>query len=180
MSRSARTAVVCFVALAFAVSLAACGSSKKGAVAGPDVPYAKVQAVCEKYGCTGCHPGVNPSLDLTKGKSYDDLVGIQALEDPRLYRVVAGDPGKSFLYLKLGGDAPIFDIPAIGTRMPPQSPPDRSGRPLARPATGSSAGPRGSTEPREGRGDHARLPAAGSATSNSPRSNAAPARSRAR
>ena len=123
MSRSARTAVVCFVALAFAVSLAACGSSKKGAVAGPDVPYAKVQAVFEKYGCTGCHPGVNPSLDLTKGKSYDNLVGIQALEDPRLYRVVAGDPGKSFLYLKLGGDAPIFDIPAIGTRMPPQSPP---------------------------------------------------------
>ena len=101
---------------------AACGGDDEGASV-PDVPYARVQAVFEKYGCTGCHPGVNPSLDLRAGKSYDDLVGVEALEDPRLYRVVAGDPGKSFLYLKVGGEAPIFDIPAIGTRMPPQAPP---------------------------------------------------------
>jgi Carboxypeptidase regulatory-like domain len=38
-------------------------------------------------------------------------------------RVVAGDPGSSFLYLKLGGDPPVADIPAIGTRMPPRGPP---------------------------------------------------------
>jgi hypothetical protein len=87
------------------------------------VSYDQVQAVFETYGCTGCHPGVNPSLDLQQGKSYDDLVGIRALEDPALYRVVAGDPGKSFLYLKLGGDAPVADIPAIGTRMPPRAAP---------------------------------------------------------
>ena len=30
--------------------------------------YAQVQAVFEKYGCTGCHPGVNPALDLQQGK----------------------------------------------------------------------------------------------------------------
>ena len=77
----------------------------------------------EKYGCTGCHPGVNPSLDLTAGDSYDQLVGIQALEDPTLYRVVAGDPERSLLYLKVGGDPPVADIPAIGTRMPPDAPP---------------------------------------------------------
>ncbi len=90
---------------------------------GAPVSYQEVQAVFEKYGCTGCHPGVNPSLDLTEGKSYEKLVGIQALEDPTLYRVVAGDPEKSFLYLKMGGDPPVADIPAIGTRMPPGAPP---------------------------------------------------------
>lgn len=90
---------------------------------GAPVSYGEVQAVFEKYGCTSCHPGVNPSLDLTEPNSYDQLVGVQALEDPTLYRVVAGDPGRSFLFLKLGGDPPIADIPAIGTRMPPRAPP---------------------------------------------------------
>lgn len=107
-----------------ALILTACGGSDDDTGhAVREVPYGKVQAVFEKYGCIGCHPGVNPSLDLTAARSYDDLVGVRALEDPRLYRVVAGDPGKSFLYLKLGADAPIADIPAIGTRMPPQAPP---------------------------------------------------------
>jgi hypothetical protein len=87
------------------------------------VAYSQVQAVWERYGCTGCHPGVNSSLDLREGRSYDSLVGIAALEDTSLTRVVAGDPERSFLYLKLGGAAPVADIPAIGTRMPPRSAP---------------------------------------------------------
>lgn len=100
---------------------------------GSPVAYSQVQGVFDEYGCVACHPGVNPSLDLTAERSYEQLVGIQALEDPTLYRVVAGDPGQSFLYLKLGGDAPIADIPAIGTRMPPQSPPiDRADLELIR------------------------------------------------
>jgi Carboxypeptidase regulatory-like domain len=90
---------------------------------GAPVAYDEVQAVFEEYGCTACHPGVNASLDLTAGKSYDQLVGIRALEDPTLFRVVAGDPGRSFLYLKIGGAPPVADIPAIGTRMPPRAPP---------------------------------------------------------
>ncbi len=125
MSRIRRAlCAVCGLVLAglFSLTVAACGGS--GDVeAVRDVPYAKVQEVFERNSCTSCHPGVNPSLDLTKANSYDQLVGIEALEDPRLYRVVAGDPGKSFLYLKLGGAPAIADIPAIGTRMPPQSPP---------------------------------------------------------
>jgi hypothetical protein len=123
-------APLCALGLALA---AGCGGSNGGGDAGSapaatedlgaPVAYAEVQAVFEKYGCTGCHPGVNPSLDLTEERSYDGLVGIPALEDPTLYRVVAGDPGRSFLYLKMGGDAPVADIPAIGTRMPPGAPP---------------------------------------------------------
>jgi hypothetical protein len=96
----------------------ACGGDEAEPVA-----YSQVQAVWEKYGCTACHPGVNSSLDLREGRSYADLVGIPALEDPSLTRAVAGDPERSFLYLKLGGASPVDDIPAIGTRMPPRAEP---------------------------------------------------------
>jgi hypothetical protein len=107
-----------------AISVAPLGCGGDGEdEAGEPVSYAEVQGVFEEYGCTACHPGVNASLDLTEGNSYDDLVGIPALEDPTLVRVVAGDPARSFLYLKLGGEPPVADIPAIGTRMPPRAPP---------------------------------------------------------
>ncbi len=115
-------------AVAVVAGLAGClgsggGSDSKAASATPKVPYARIQGLFAKYGCTSCHPFVNPSLNLQRGRSYADLVGIRAVEDPTLYRVVAGDPGKSFLYLKVGGDPPLFDIPAIGGRMPPDQPP---------------------------------------------------------
>jgi Carboxypeptidase regulatory-like domain len=108
--------------LALAAAVSGCGGDEADDTGTP-VAYEQVQGVFEEYGCTSCHPGVNPSLDLTEGNSYDELVGIQALEDPSLYRVVAGDAERSFLYLKLGGAAPVADIPAIGTRMPPRAPP---------------------------------------------------------
>jgi Carboxypeptidase regulatory-like domain len=113
--------------LLLALVLSSCGGDDDQSAApvetGATVEYGQVQAVFEEYGCIGCHPSVNPSLDLRPGRSYDELVGIKALEDPRLVRVVAGDPERSFLYLKLGGAAPVADVPAIGTRMPPRAPP---------------------------------------------------------
>lgn len=106
--------------LTAALALAAgCGGDDSAA---PDVPYSEVQSVFDEYGCIGCHPGVNSSLDLRADVSYDNLVGIEALLDPTLHRVVAGDPSTSFLYLKLGGDPVTADIPGIGTRMPPRAP----------------------------------------------------------
>jgi hypothetical protein len=114
-----------------ALVLAACGGDGGEEAAAPTtaqdlgqpVTYAEVQSVFEEYGCTACHPGANSSLDLTSGNSYAQLVGVPALEDPTLTRVVAGDPERSFLYLKIGGAPPLLDIPAIGTRMPPMAPP---------------------------------------------------------
>ena len=107
-----------------ALLVVGCGGTKKtSAPAGKQVAYSQVQSVFSKYGCTSCHPFVNPSLNLQAGKSYASLVGIRALEDPRLYRVVAGDPGRSFLFLKVGGNPPLADVPAIGGRMPPSAPP---------------------------------------------------------
>jgi hypothetical protein len=127
MRRAAGLIVAAGLAAGLAVGCGGGGGGGEGAAPGPDlgepVAYSEVQAVFEEYGCVGCHPGVNPSLDLTAGNSYRELVGVQALEDPTLVRVVAGDPSSSFLYLKLGGDPPVADIPAIGTRMPPQAPP---------------------------------------------------------
>jgi Carboxypeptidase regulatory-like domain len=118
---------LCVIPLFLALALSSCGGDDDESAApvetGATVTYGQVQAVWKEYGCIGCHPGVNPSLDLRPGRSYDELVGIRALEDPRLVRVIAGDPERSFLYLKLGGAAPVADIPAIGTRMPPRAPP---------------------------------------------------------
>jgi hypothetical protein len=120
-----RIRVVGLAALGLVVIAVAarCGGDDDEDGLGEPVAYGEVQAVFERYACTSCHPGVNSSLDLREDRSYGDLVGIRALEDPDLVRVVAGDPGSSFLYLKLGGDPPVADVPAIGTRMPPRAPP---------------------------------------------------------
>jgi len=104
-----------------ALVLAGCGGDGEPEVR--EVAYSEVQSVFDKYGCVGCHPGVNASLDLRPEVSYDNLVGVEALLDPTLYRVVAGDPSTSFLYLKVGGEPVAADIPGIGTRMPPRAPP---------------------------------------------------------
>jgi len=120
-SRPAFVLLSVCVGVGVVMLVAACGGGKDGS--GAAVSYAQVQSVFQKNGCTACHPGVNPALNLLPGKSYADLVGIRALDDPDLYRVVAGDPDNSFLYLKVGGDPVIADIPGVGRRMPPQAPP---------------------------------------------------------
>jgi mono/diheme cytochrome c family protein len=83
------------------------------------VAYAQVQSLFTQS-CAGCHPGVNPSLDLSPGHSYASLINQRALEDPRYLRVAVGDPEKSFLYLKVAGFAPQAEV---GGRMPFGRPP---------------------------------------------------------
>ncbi|MGI8421798.1 MAG: carboxypeptidase-like regulatory domain-containing protein, partial [Gaiellaceae bacterium] len=108
-------------------ALAGCGGSGKSSsststrASGP-VSYAKAQGVFAKYQCAACHPIVNPSLDMRPAHTYASIVGVQAVEDPRLVRVVAGDPGRSFLFQKIAGDPKLGDIPAIGARMPQNAP----------------------------------------------------------
>ncbi len=122
-----RRAALAIVLLLTPGVAASCGGGNEGAPPAADlgepVAFAEVLSVFEKYGCAGCHPSVMPALDLTAQNAYENLVGVRALLDPTLVRVVAGDPGSSLLYLKLGGDPPVLDIPAIGSRMPPGAPP---------------------------------------------------------
>ena len=84
------------------------------------VSYAQVQALFASAGCTGCHPNVNSALNLQPGASYAALINHTALEDPRYAYVVAGDPDKSFLYLKLAG---FGSAGRVGGRMPFRRPP---------------------------------------------------------
>lgn len=81
----------------------------------PRVRFAQIQNLFQRAGCEGCHPGVNPSLNLLPGHSYAALINVRALEDPRYAYVVAGDPQKSFLYLKVAG---FGKAAQVGGRMP--------------------------------------------------------------
>ena len=85
MRRFRSALVVGFGGAALMLLVAACDGNKDDEGSGAPVSYSQVQAVFTKNGCTACHPGVNPSLDLQPGKSYDNLVGVKALEDPDLY-----------------------------------------------------------------------------------------------
>jgi hypothetical protein len=114
-------ASVALVGAAIALT-AACGGSGERSSSSRPVRFAQVQAVFVKYRCAACHPLANPSLDLRPRHAYGSLVGVRALEDPRLVRVIAGDPARSFLYQKIAGDPRLGDIPAIGARMPPAAP----------------------------------------------------------
>jgi hypothetical protein len=68
--------------------------------------------------CTGsmCHDANQPqeSLNLTKGTSYGQLVGIASKECASTQRVKAGSPDQSYLVWKLQGSGGCF----TGSRMP--------------------------------------------------------------
>lgn len=64
---------------------------------------------------SGCHLGSNApfELDLSEGKSYNNLVGIPSGEVPALFRVKPFDAENSYLVMKIEG------APGIqGERMP--------------------------------------------------------------
>lgn len=47
--------------------------------------------------CVSCHPVAYPYLDLRRGRSYDDLVRVNAETRPAFYRVLPGRPDLSYL-----------------------------------------------------------------------------------
>jgi hypothetical protein len=47
--------------------------------------------------CTTCHPVSYPYLDLRRGRSYDDLVGVLAVTAPAFERVLPARPELSYL-----------------------------------------------------------------------------------
>lgn len=56
--------------------------------------------------CTECHIGAGAPNGLVLADaqtSYDNLVGVLAVESPSFYRVLAGDPDASYIVHKLEG-----------------------------------------------------------------------------
>ena len=61
----------------------------------------------------GCHVGPVPTenLDLSAGVSYKQIVGVNALEVPRLKRVKPGDPDASYLVQKVEAAPGLTTMP---------------------------------------------------------------------
>jgi hypothetical protein len=81
------------------------------------VTFEEIQATIFTPRCAvpTCHDSTSAveNLVLESSVSYDQMVGVQALESP-LLRVKAGDPDASFLYIKVAGPPPLGQ----GTQMP--------------------------------------------------------------
>ncbi len=103
------------VVLVAAVACGGGGGSKQKL--GAPAPFSQVRSLLNAK-CGSCHPGVVSSLDLSAAHAYASMVGVQAIEDPALERVVAGDPTRSFLFLKVAGWPGNHGNPNVGARMP--------------------------------------------------------------
>jgi hypothetical protein len=59
-------------------------------------------------GLAGCHlpPLVNAGLDLTPERAYNQMVNVNAQQEPRLKRITPGDPDDSYVFRKIDPDAP--------------------------------------------------------------------------
>jgi Carboxypeptidase regulatory-like domain len=93
------------------------GGGGSALVSGPAANWADVRALLSGK-CAGCHPGVVSSLNLSGDAAYASIVGVRSIEDPALPYVIAGDPERSFLFLKIAGWPGNHGSPAIGSRMP--------------------------------------------------------------
>lgn len=65
---------------------------------------------------SGCHSGAGApeGLDLSAGVAYGNIVNVSSVQSPGTDLVKPGDPGNSYLVLKVEG--------SVGQRMPPASP----------------------------------------------------------
>jgi hypothetical protein len=77
----------------------------------------QAQVFSQRCALAGCHVGTTApfGLDLSSaGTSSTNLVGVASAESPSHLRVEPGDPGDSYLYMKLTADPRI-----LGDPMPP-------------------------------------------------------------
>jgi hypothetical protein len=112
-------ALVAVVAAGLVASIVGGGGSSRAA---PRVPFSAVRSLLAST-CSGCHPGVVASLDLTPDNAYRSIVGVRSVETPSLPLVLAGDPGRSYLYIKVAGWPGNGRNPIVGGRMPFGQPP---------------------------------------------------------
>ena len=120
---------------ALALALAGCGGGSgegldengRPIVTGGPAPsgptLASVQAKVFSVNCaiSGCHGGstVQQGLRLDAGFSAASLINVASPRDPRLIRVVPGNPDASFLIQKLQGTQTLGDrMPLFGPYLP--------------------------------------------------------------
>lgn len=120
---------------AFALALTACGGGSgegldengRPIVSGDPVPsgptLATIQAKVFSVNCavSGCHGGstVQQGLRLDAGFSAANLINVASPRDPKLIRVVPGNPDASFLIQKLQGTQTLGDrMPLFGPYLP--------------------------------------------------------------
>ncbi len=69
-----------------------------------------------KCAVPGCHVGGGTQLpgamDLREGMAFQNLVGVQSIENPLLNRIEPGKPDSSYLFLKITGNN------IVGAQMP--------------------------------------------------------------
>lgn len=103
---------------ALAAGFTSCGG-EEGA-GGLDPTGANVQAEVFNKSCAfnSCHGGGSPSGSMNlEAPAFANIVGVPSSQVPGMDRVTPGDPGASYLFLKLTQDAP-----AVGDRMPNTAP----------------------------------------------------------
>jgi hypothetical protein len=100
----------------------AAGACSAQTPAQDEVGFDAVQGIFDaSCGGNACHVGETEpqgGLDLTRGLSYQSLVGAAATELAGAVRVVPGDPSASYLACKLG----VADCQRSGALMPPDWP----------------------------------------------------------
>ncbi len=71
-------------------------------------PEAAIQAEIFNTTCVNCHGGANfaaAGLNLTPGRAFGELVGVQSVKSPDAKRVEPGNPEASVLYQILAGSS---------------------------------------------------------------------------
>jgi hypothetical protein len=85
------------------VVLLAGGVATLAAQAATPISYAKdIEPIFVKE-CSKCHGGDKPDkgMDLSKDHGYAQIVDVKSVEMPDMVRVKPGDPGESYLWLKV-------------------------------------------------------------------------------
>ena len=126
--------------IAATMLLAACGGGSGGSTTGVPVTGPTPGAECEQFdstfaaiqkvvfendGCTQevCHGSARSGgLDLRPGASYTSLLAVDSLGSD-LPRIQPGEPGESFLYLKLRAATEPGSVTVAGSPMPSGLPP---------------------------------------------------------
>jgi len=67
---------------------------------------------------SGCHAGTSPQqgMNLAAGQAYQNIVSVQSMEVPSLFRVAPGQPDSSYLVHKIQGTQ--VSVGGGGLRMP--------------------------------------------------------------